>query len=184
MRNFYHSCKFVQWPWISQKCDLGKSFYRHRLCSTPQKRFEYVLKTSWKRANMNSLIWWYVLKMPWRQLCKTSWRRLENLLKKPWRCLEDVFSRRWQIVVKMSGRRCENVSKTCWRRMTKMNILILIKTPWRHLEDIYWRRMNKGNMFALINTPWRRLEVVFWRRRWKRSSRLIHQDECLLIWFF
>ena len=92
----------------------------NRLCSTSQKRFEYVSKSFWKRVNKNSLTWWwYVLKTSWRDLCKTSWRHLENVL------------------------------KMSWRRMTKTIILVLIKTSsedvwvrriylsWsRHLEDV------------------------------------------------
>ena len=67
--------------------------------------------------------------MSWR-LFKTSWRRLEELLA---RHLQDVF-------------------KTSWRHMTKTNILVLIKTPWRHLEDVSWRRMCKANILVLIKT--------------------------------
>ena len=51
-------------------------------------------------------------------------------------------------VFKMSWRRL-------WRRMAKTNILVLIKTSWRRLEDVFWRH----------------LQDVFWRRRRKTSSR-------------
>ena len=47
----------------------------------------------------------------------------------------------WQKVLKMSG-----------RRMTKTNILVLIKTSWRRVKDIFWRRLSKVNVFVLIKT--------------------------------
>ena len=55
--------------------------------------------------------------------------------------------------------------------MAKTNILVLIKTSWRRLEDVFWRRKAKANIFVLIKTSWRRLQDVFWRRRRKTSSR-------------
>ena len=59
--------------------------------------------------------------------------------------------------------------KTSWKRMTKTNILVLIKTS---SEDVWLRR---------IYSSWsRHLEDVIWRRRQKASSRRVHQDECLL----
>ena len=144
-----HSCKFCTLTIISQKCDSGKFFcVDNWLCSTPQKQYEYVLKTYWKHVNKNSITTWYVLKASWRHLCKTSWRRFK-----------DVF--------KTSRRRLEDVLKTSWRHMTKTNILILIK----RLEDAFWRCMSKANMFVLIKTSRKRLEDVFWRRRRKTSSR-------------
>ena len=50
-------------------------------------------------------------------------------MKTSWRCLEDVFARP-----------LEDVLKTSWRRMAKMNILVLTKTSWRRLEDVRLRR--------------------------------------------
>ena len=129
--------------------------------------------------------------MSWRYLCKTSWRcledafprRLEDILrtswrhlgKTSWRCLEDALkrsSKRFEDVLKMSGRRfcktslrrLENVLKT--RRLAKANILVLIKTSWRRLEDVFWRRMIKANIFVLMKTSSenkdeRRLQDVF-----------------------
>ena len=79
-----------------------------RLWSTSQQSFEYISETSWKLVNKDSLTWWYVLNTPWR--------RLQNVLKTSWRCPEDVL-------------------KTSWRRMTKMSILILIKTSSRRLHQ-------------------------------------------------
>ena len=109
---------------------------------------------------------------------------LEDVLKMSWRrfCgrLEDVLKASWRRLGKTSWRRLENVLKTSWKRMAKTIIVVLIKTTWRRLEDVFWRRMTKSNIFVLINTSWRRLEDVFWRRRRKTSSRRLHQDECLL----
>ena len=72
-------------------------------------------------------------------------RRLENVLKTTWRCFEDVFARRLEDALK-------TFLKTSWRRMTKRNILVLIKASWRHLEDVFWRRTSKPNMFVLVKT--------------------------------
>ena len=113
---------------------------------------------------------------------------LQDVLKTDWRRLEDVFARRLEDVLKTSSkrledvlaRRLENVLKTSWRRIAKTNILVLTKTSWRRLEDVFWRHKAKVNIFVLIKTSWRRLEDVFRRRRRKTSSRLLHQDECLL----
>ena len=77
-----------------------------------------------------------------------SQRRLEDLLKTPWRHPKNVF----KIFL-------QDVLKTSWRRMTKTNILVLIKPSSTRLEEVFWRRLSRGNIFVLI----RRLE-----------------DECLL----
>ena len=108
--------------------------------------------------------------------------RLENVLKIPlqdflktsWRCLEDVFARTLEDVLTKSWRCLEDVF---WRRMTKANMSVLIKTSWRRLEDVFWRRRRKTssrrlqNVFIKMNvwwdlceTSWRCLEYVFARR--------------------
>ena len=94
-----------------------------------------------------------------------SWRRLKDALKTSWRRLEGVLKRFLQ-----------DVLKTFWRHMTKTNVLVLIKTSWRRLECVFWRRMIKVNIFVLIKTSWRRLEDTFWWERRKTSSRRLHQD--------
>ena len=118
------------------KCDLDKSFYREPFWGWSKKRFKCVSKTSWKRVNKNSLIWWYTFRTFWRHLkdvlktflqhvFKTFRRRLENLLKTYWRCLEDVF-----------GRRLKDALNTSWRRLGK--------TSWTRFKDVLkvsWRRM-------------------------------------------
>ena len=50
-----------------------------------------MLNASQRRVNKNSLTWWYVLKTSSRYLSKTSWRRLQNVLKTSSRCLENVL---------------------------------------------------------------------------------------------
>ena len=106
--------------------------------------------------------------MPWRRFCKTSWRRLEKVLKTS-----------WQDVLKTSWRHLENILKTSWRRMTKTNILVLTRTSWRRLENVFWRGKAKANILVLIKTSSRRLQDVFCRRRWKTSSRRL-QDVLII----
>ena len=111
---------------------------------------------------------WDVLKMSWRcvvDVFKTSWGHLGNVLKRflqdvlkmfcrtSWRCLEDIWPRRmyWS-----------------WSRL---------------LEDVFWKRMTKANIFVLINTSWRYLEDILKAKRkevFKKSSRRLHQEKCLL----
>ena len=100
--------------------------------------------------------------MSWIRFCKTSWRRLENVLKMSWKRLEDVLKTSW--------RRLGKVLKTSWRRIARTNILVLTKTSWRRLEDVFWRRMINKNILVFIKTSWRRLKDVFRRRRRKTSS--------------
>ena len=108
------------------------------------------------------------MKTSWRYLCKRSWRSLEDVFKTSWRRLEEVL------------KTLQDVLKTSWRRIAKANILVLTKTSWKRLEDVFWRRRAKANIFVLIKTSWRGLQDVFWRRRRKTSSGRLHQDECLL----
>ena len=106
-----------------------------------------------------------VLKTSFQDVLKMSWRRVQKDLKISWRCLEDVSARRleeslqtsWQDVLKTSWRRLENVLMTSWRRMAKTNMLVLIKTSSRRLQDVFWKRMTKTNIFVLIKTSWRRV---------------------------
>ena len=123
--------------------------------------------------------------MSWRHLCKTSWdglktswRRRQNLLKiywkhfckTAWRRFQDFLARHLGYILKTSWRRFKNVFKTFWRRMTKKNILVLIKTSSRHLEDVFWRRMIKVNIFVLIKTSWKRLLKIQTKDVFKTSS--------------
>ena len=101
---------------------------------------------------------WYIL--------KTCCRRLENLEKRlfylqPYimkmccRCLENVLKMSLQDILNMFWRCLKNALKTFWRGMTKANIFLLNKIPWRHLQKVFWRRMAKVNIFILIMAPWR-----------------------------
>ena len=130
-------------------------------------RLENVLKTSWRCPED-------VLKTSWRCLedvLKTFWKRLEDVLNTSLKRLDDVL-RRFEDVLKrfwksledflnMTSKRLEDVLKT-WR----------VYWSWsRRIENVLWRHMNKENIFVLMKTPWRRLEDIFWRRRPKWSSR-------------
>ena len=75
-----------------------------------------------------------------------------------WRRLKDVLKTFLQDVLKTSWKRLEDVSKTSWRRMTKMNILVLIKTSSEDVWLIYssWsRRLQdvfiKTNVYCVVN---------------------------------
>ena len=49
----------------------------------------------------------------------------------------------------------ENVLKIYFQEvlnMAKTNMLVLTKTSWRRLEDVFWRRKAKANIFVLIKT--------------------------------
>ena len=65
-----------------------------------------------------------------------------------WRRLEDVFKTFLQDVLKTSWRDFKDVLKTSWKRMTRTSILVLI-------QDVFWRRVSKANIFVLMKTPWR-----------------------------
>ena len=85
---------------------------------------------------------------------KAFLRRLDDVLKLSWRRLQNVLKTSWQ-----------DVLKTFWRR---------IYWSWpRRLEYALWRRKVKANILVLIKTSWRRLEDVFWRGRWNTSSRCL-----------
>ena len=126
----------------------------------------YVLKTSWR----------YLCKTSWRRLedvLKTSWRRLEDVLKTSWRRLEDIWPRR---IYWSWPRRLENIwpRRIYWSWPRRLENIWPRRIYWswpRRLEDVFWRRKTKANIFVLIKTSWRRLEDVFWRRRQKTSSR-------------
>ena len=47
--------------------------------------------------------------------------------------------------------------------MAKTNTLVLMKTSWRRLEDVFWRRISKANIFVLIKTNvcWE-----WWMKKW------------------
>ena len=130
--------------------------------------YQYVSEMLWIRIE-------YVLKLYYQEqfnliIClesvlKTS---LQDVLKVSWRCLEDAFAKRLKDILKISWKRLSNKS---WRCLEG-----LLKTSWRHLENalkMSWRHMTKTNILVLIKTFWRSLEDVFWSWRWKTSSRLL-----------
>ena len=143
------------------------------------RRLEDVLKTSWRRLeNVLKTSWRRIAKTNILVLTKTSWRRLEDvfwrrkakanifvLIKTSWRRLEDALKRSW--------RRFEDVLKTSWRHMAKTNILVLTKTS---SEDVRLRRTH--------SSWWRRLLKTKTKDVFKTSSRRLHQDECLLGYFY
>ena len=123
--------------------------------------------------------WRRFCKTSWIGLSKTSWRCLEGVLKMSWKRLENVLKTSWRRLGKMSGRSLEDVRKTpsvflenVWPRR--------IYWSWsRRLEDVFWRRMSKVNILVLIKTSSRRrkafsgrLQDVFikmnvcWEARW------------------
>ena len=102
-----------------------------------------------------------VLKMSWRRFCRrledVLARGVEDVLKTSWRCLEDVWPRR----IYWSWSRC--------------------------LEDVFWRRMTKANIFVLIKTSRRRPQESSEdedERHLQDVFRRLHQGECLLGWQF
>ena len=112
-----------------------------------------------------------VMKMSWRYLCNTSWRRFE-----------EFFNITWQEVLKMSWIRLQNVL-----RCLEDAFASVLKTYWRRHEDvwprqIYWSRRlenvlntsSEGVSLRWIYSSWSsRLEDIFWRRRRKTFSRLL-----------
>ena len=103
-----------------------------------------------------------VLKMSWRRFCKTSWRRFEGVFKTSY---QDALKMSWRRFCKRSWRRLEDVLNTSWQDVLKTYDQDEYIGLDQGLEDVFWRRMSKANMFVLIKTSWRCLQDVF-----KRSS--------------
>ena len=140
-----------------------KIFWRH-LCKMSLRCLGDVLKASSKRLedvlkmflqDVLKTFWRRLGKTTWRclQVFKTSWRRFEDFLKTFWRFLEDILKMSWRCFCKTYRRRYKNVLKTSWkdvlktswRHMTKTNILVLIKTSRKRLEDVIWRRKTSSS---------------------------------------
>ena len=83
------------------------------------------------------------------------WRRLQNALKTSWRCLEDVFTRRLEDVLRYMAKTNIGLDQgVFWRRKTKANIFVLIKTSF---EDEDKRRLLKTktkDVFIKKNVCW------------------------------
>ena len=118
-----------------------------------QKRFEYISTLFWKRVNKNSLTWWYVLETSWRDLCKTSWRRLEDAFETSWISLEDILKTSWRCLEDVFARCLEDVLKTFWRRLGK--------TSWKRVEDVL-KTYDQDDYLVIIKTSWRL--KTSWRR--------------------
>ena len=116
-----------------------------------------VSKTSWKRVTKNSLTRWYVLKSSWRHLWKTSWKCLEDVLKMFWR---SFCKTSWKRLSKTSWTCLKGVLKTYWKLLEdllKMSWRRFCKTFWRHIENVLntsWRRITKINKLVLIKKSW------------------------------
>ena len=120
MRNFYLSCKFYTLT-INLSEVVLPGHIPLLIIVFGKERLRHVLNASQRRVNKSSLTWWYVFKMSWSYLCKTSWRRHEDNLK---------------TFFKTSWRRLQNVLKTSWRCLQNV-----FKTSWRCLEDVFARRL-------------------------------------------
>ena len=114
---------------------------------------EAVLKTSSTRLQRNKF-----------SSSKTSWRRVENVLRHLARRLEDVLKTSWET------KNCyaENALRTSWKHLETSH-----KTTWRHLEDVLgdeillcWKRLEdilkicleevlKTCLEDIFKTPWR-----------------------------
>ena len=117
---------------------------------------ENVLKTSWTSLGD-------IFARSLEDVLKTSKKYLSNVLKMSWRRLEDVFKTFLQDVLKTSWRDFKDVLKTSWKRMTRTSILVLI-------QDVFWRRVSKANIFVLMKTPWRCLLKTKTKDVFKTSS--------------
>ena len=154
--------------------DTSRRLYKSNLTrwyilKTFWRYLQNVLKMSWKRLGKK---FWRrpedLLKTFWHVL-KTSWRGCENVLKISWKRLEDVLAQRFLRRLEESWKRLEDALKTYGQNE---NI--------GPDQDVSWRRITKANIFVLIKTSWNGLEDVFWRRRRKTPLRRFHREECLL----
>ena len=86
-------------------------------------------------------------------LYKTSWRRLQDMSSKRLqdrssKCLQDMSSRRLQDVFSVTiFHLSRRLWKTSSRRLGRRKI-IMLKTCWRRLQDMFSRRLQDQQMFA------------------------------------
>ena len=183
MRNFYHSCKFCTliinlaevWPW--QILPYITVF---------AVRLRNLLNASQRCVNKDNLTWWYVLKIFWRHLWKTSLRCLGDVLKASSKRLEDVLKMFLQDVLKTFWRRLEDVLKTS-RRCLEDVLKTYDQDDYIGLdqdvlktfsEDVWVRRIRLDQ--DVFKTSWRRLLRTKTKDVFKTSLRRLHQGECLL----
>ena len=123
---------------------------------TSQKRVECFSKTC-SQEQLNLIIALEnVLKISLQEFLKTFFKR-------SWRCFEDVL--------KTLAGRLEDVLKTSWKRLEDVFKMYGQDEYIGPDQDVFWWRKAKANIFVLIKTPWRCLQDVFWRWRRKTSSR-------------
>ena len=102
------------------------------------------------------------MKTSWRNLCKTSWGRLEDVFKTSWIRLEDVLKLSWKRLkeVLKTFRRC--LGKTSWRRLLKTYELDeyfrldqdVLKTSvcWEDiLKGNFQKTLKKSTLFLISN---------------------------------
>ena len=88
-------------------------------------------------------------------------------------CLQNILKASLQDVLKMSWRRLEDAFKTSWRRLEDV-----LKT---FLQNVFWRRMTKANTFVLIKTSSRRLLKTKTKYVFRMSS---SRRICLLGYYY
>ena len=107
--------------------------------------------------------------------------RFQNVLKRSLQGVLKTSSKRLEDLLKMSWSRLENVLKMPWRRFRK--------TSWRRFEDVLARRLEYvlktfGEYIRLdqdvLKTSWIRLLKTKMKDVFKKPSRRLHQDKCLL----
>ena len=165
-----------------------------RLENVLKTYFQDVLKTSSKRLEN-------ILKTFLQDVLKTSWKLLENVLRISWR---RFYKTSWRCFKEVLARRLEDVLKTSWRRLEDVWPRWICLSWSRRLEEslntydqkrIYWYwprclenvlKMSSEEVWVkrIYLSWWRHFEDVFWSRRQKTSSRRLHQDECLLGYFY
>ena len=98
-------------------------------------------------------------------------------------CLENVLKISLQVFLKTFWRRLEDVLKTSWRRLEDV-LKIYGQDEYIGIDQDVLKTSSEDVRLRRTYSSWpRRLEDVFWRRRRKTSSRRLHEDECLLVYF-
>ena len=83
------------------------------------------------------------------------WRRLQNALKTSWRCLEDVFTRRLEDVLRYMAKTNIGLDQgVFWRRKTKANIFVLIKTSFEDEDKRSLLKTKTKDVFIKKNVCW------------------------------
>ena len=99
---------------------------------------------------------------------KTSWRRIQEVLKKSWRSLADVFARHLEDVL---ARHLEDILKTSWRCLEDVfarRLEGVLKTTWRRLGKTSWIR---------LEDVWLTRIYLFWSRHLEDVLKTVSEDE-------